>query len=305
MYDNNKAFYTLDSFFKRTFGKKVVKIALDIGATCPNLDGTISSSGCTFCVGGSGDFVCKADDIVEQFLRGKALVAKKWQECLYMPYFQSYSATYMPVNRLKANVDKVIGLDKVVGLSIATRPDCISNDMLDYLEELSKQTYLIVELGLQTIHDRTLLKINRGHNYNAFLECYNRLKARNIKVCVHIINGLIGETKEDMLDTIREMAHIKPDFLKIHLLYFAEGTKDTLRLQNGEITPLSKEEYIDILVSQIELLPPSVVIERLTGDGDKTKLVAPRYSADKRGMLSSIDNAFRDRHTYQGRLYRE
>ena len=300
---NNKAYNGLDGYFKKIFGKKVIKIALDIGATCPNLDGTKSTKGCTFCSGGSGDFSTSGQDIIEQLNRGKELVCKKWKDGLYMPYFQSYTNTYLPVNYLKERVDRLLLEKDVVGISISTRPDCISDAMLCYLENLSKRTFLIVELGLQSAKDDTLKLINRGHSVKDFDDCYKRLKSKGIKVCVHIVDGLIGETKEDMLNTAKYLASIKPDFVKIHLLYFINGTIDTLRYQNGEIKPLLKQEYIDILVSQIELLPQSVVIERLTGDGDKSKLIAPKYSTDKRGMLSAIDNAFRDRNTYQGRLY--
>ncbi len=304
LFSNNKRYNTFDSFMKKTFNKKVVKIALDIGSTCPNLDGTFSTKGCTFCTGGSGDFA-KSGDIVESFIQGVELVSKKWKDCYYMPYFQSYTNTYMSVDRLKSNVDKVINLPNVVGISISTRPDCISDKMLDYLADLSKTTYLIVELGLQSIHDKTLKLINRGHNYSQFLECYSRLEKCGIKVCIHIVDGLINETKEDMLITAKEVARLNPDFLKIHLLYFVNGAIDTLRLQNGEIKPLLKEEYIDILISQLELISPNIAIERLTGDPDKSKLVAPLYATDKRGMLASIDNEFRKRNTYQGRLYNE
>ncbi len=302
---NNKAYNGLDGYFKKIFGKKVIKIALDIGATCPNLDGTKSTKGCTFCSGGSGDFSTSGQDIIEQLNRGKELVCKKWKDGLYMPYFQSYTNTYLPVNYLKERVDRLLLEKDVVGISISTRPDCISDAMLCYLENLSKRTFLIVELGLQSAKDDTLKLINRGHTVKDFDDCYKRLKSKGIKVCVHIVDGLIGETKEDMLNTAKYLASIKPDFVKIHLLYFVNGTIDTLRYQNGEIKPLLKQEYIDILVSQIELLPQSAVIERLTGDGDKSKLIAPKYSTDKRGMLSAIDNAFRDRNTYQGRLYVE
>ena len=274
-----------------------------MGATCPNLDGTKSTKGCTFCSGGSGDFSTSGQDIIEQLNRGKELVCKKWKDGLYMPYFQSYTNTYLPVNYLKERVDRLLLEKDVVGISISTRPDCISDAMLCYLENLSKRTFLIVELGLQSAKDDTLKLINRGHSVKDFDDCYKRLKSKGIKVCVHIVDGLIGETKEDMLNTAKYIASIKPDFVKIHLLYFINGTIDTLHYQNGEIKPLLKQEYIDILVSQIELLPQSVVIERLTGDGDKSKLIAPKYSTDKRGMLSAIDNAFRDRNTYQGRLY--
>ena len=302
---NNKAYNGLDGYFKKIFGKKVIKIALDMGATCPNLDGTKSTKGCTFCSGGSGDFSTSGQDIIEQLNRGKELVCKKWKDGLYMPYFQSYTNTYLPVNYLKERVDRLLLEKDVVGISISTRPDCISDEMLCYLENLSNRTFLIVELGLQSAKDDTLKLINRGHSVKDFDDCYKRLKSKGIKVCVHIVDGLIGETMEDMLNTAKYLASIKPDFVKIHLLYFINGTIDTLRYQNGEIKPLLKQEYIDILVSQIELLPQSVVIERLTGDGDKSKLIAPKYSTDKRGMLSAIDNAFRDRNTYQGRLYVE
>ena len=303
-YEENKNYYTLDSFFKKQFGKKVIKIALDIGATCPNLDGTLSTKGCTFCSGGSGDFAVNID-IEDSFNRAVDKVSKKWQNCYYMPYFQSYSNTYMPVEKLKSAVDKVINKQNVVGISIATRPDCISENMLDYLTILSKSTYLIVELGLQSANDNTLKLINRGHTFNQFVECYNKLKSRNISVCVHIINGLINETKQDMLNTAKQLAKLDVDFIKIHLLYFINGTIDSLRLQNGDIKPLLKQEYLDILISQLEILPPTTVVERLTGDGDKQKLIAPLYATDKKGMLSQIDNEFRKRNTYQGRLYKK
>ena len=301
IFPNGKRYNTVDSYFKKLFNKKVVKIAVDIGATCPNLDGTKSTKGCTYCANGSGDFASSGDP-VESFNKGVELVSKKWNDALYMVYFQSYSNTYMSVERLKENVDKVINLDKVVGISIATRPDCISNKMLDYLEKLSHETFLIIELGLQSTNDNTLKLINRGHTFKEFEDTFNKLKSRGIKVCVHIINGLINETKEDMINTCKTLNLLNPNFIKIHLLYFIENTIDTLRLQNGDIKPLTKEEYVDIVVSELEVLNPNIIIERLTGDGDKLKIVAPLYSLDKKGMLSKIDKTLKERNTYQGRL---
>ena len=305
MYQNNKAYYTLDSYFRQIFNSKVIKIALDLGASCPNIDGTLSTGGCSFCDNIGKDYSIRRNTLSEQFYDGVKRIAAKWSNGLYMPYFQSNTNTYMSVEKLRNSVNEVIGLDKTIGISISTRPDCISEEMLDYLDELNNQTFLIAELGLQSANDDTLRQINRGHDFSAFEKCFGRLKARNIKVCVHIIDGLIGETKKDMLETARKLAKLKPDFLKIHLMYFVKGTLDTQRLQESKIRPLEKNEYIDILVSQLELMPPTTVIERLTGDADRRTLIAPIYSADKKGMLSAIDNAFRARNTYQGKLYVE
>lgn len=300
--DGSKRFHTLDWELKKLFGKKVVKIPLDLGLGCPNRDGTKGVGGCTFCSEfRSGEFSGDMRlGLAEQFNETKKLYSK-WPDALYIAYFQAGTNTYAPAQKLKRLFDEALALPDVVGLSISTRPDCISDEIADMLAELSEKTYLTVELGLQSAKNETLKRINRGHTYEEFLEGYNKLVSRGVKVCIHIINGLPGETRVDMLETIKQVALLSPYEIKIHLLHIISGTKMADEFAAGEFDVMSFEDYVSVVCDQLEMLPPETVVARLTGDGDRRTLIAPDWSRDKRRVLNEIDKELRRRDSWQGK----
>ncbi len=304
--DNYKRYHTLDYHLKQKFRSKVFKVSLNAGFTCPNRDGSKGLGGCTYCsADGSGDFAGNpADSILAQFAAVRDMLLKKWPTACYIPYFQAYTNTYAPVAVLRERFEPVLEQDKVVGLSLATRADCLEEDVLDYLTDLNQRTYLIVELGLQTIFDETAAKINRCHDYAAFLEGYQRLQARGIRSCVHIINGLPGETPEMMRETARVLAALKPHSIKIHLLHILKGTPIAADYLAGAFNLPSLEEYVSIVCDQLELLPPEVVIQRITGDGDREKLIAPLWSLKKLVVMNEIDKELKRRNSWQGKRFK-
>ena len=301
--ETGKRYNAQGVFLKRKFGAKTVKISLNGGFTCPNIDGSKGTGGCSYCSeAGSGDF---AGDpllsIPEQFESGRKLLEAKWgSDVRYIPYFQANTNTYAPLSRLKRLYEEALSFDNVVGLAVSTRPDCISEETADYLAELSARTYLTVELGLQTVHDITAARINRCHSYGDFLKGYELLKKRGINVCVHIINGLPGETREMMLETVQRLAKIGIHGIKIHLLHIISRTAMADQYLRGEFRALSMEEYTGIVCDQLEMLPKEVLIERLTGDGARGSLIAPLWSLDKKAVLNGIDKELRRRGTFQG-----
>ena len=303
--DDNKRYHTWNYHLRHTFGTKVMKIALNAGFTCPNTDGTKGYGGCTYCSDtGSGDFAGNpADSILEQFEEIKAKMHKKWKEGKYMPYFQARTNTYAPVSVLRERFEPVLSRKDVVGISIATRADCLPDDVLDYLSELNERTYLIVELGLQTVFDRTGERINRCHTFDEFLEGYNKLRERGIKVCVHLIDGLPGETHEMMIESARVVGRLRPHCVKLHLLHVLKGTKMAQELERGEVKLLERDEYVNIIVDQLEVLPKETVIQRLTGDGARASLIGPLWSLKKFEVLNAIDRETERRNTWQGRLF--
>ncbi len=304
--DTGKRYNLQSSYLKKRFGKKVIKISLNGGFTCPNIDGSKGTGGCIYCSAkGSGDFggdPCK--DIREQFKEGKKLLSGKWgDDVLYIPYFQANTNTYAPLERLKGLYGEALRQENAVGLAISTRPDCISEAAADYLAELSEKTYLTVELGLQTIHDRTAEVINRCHTYSDFLHGYEMLERRGINTCVHVINGLPYETREMMLETARELGRLRPHAVKIHLLHVIRGTVLAEMFERGEFEEMGAEDYIETVCDQLELLHPETIIERLTGDGDRETLIAPLWSRDKKAVLNGIDKELRRRNSIQGCKY--
>lgn len=304
----NKRYNAQSTYLKKRFGGKVVKVSLNGGFTCPNIDGSKGTGGCIYCSAkGSGDFGgSPVLGIREQFDEMKKTLEKKWgSDVLYIPYFQANTNTYAPTERLRELFEEALSFDNAVGLAVSTRPDCISEETADYLEELSKRTYLTVELGLQTIHDGTAQLINRCHTYDDFLRGYELLQKKGIDICVHIINGLPGETREMMLATAEELGRLRPQAVKIHLLHIIRGTVLADMFSRSEFRELDKEEYIGIVCDQLERLPQETVIERLTGDGDRETLIAPLWSRDKRSVLNGIDKELRRRDTVQGRLFHE
>lgn len=303
--DKGKRYLTQNDYLRSRFGKKVIKLSLNAGMSCPNRDGTKGTGGCTYCSSSlSGDFSgCAEKSITEQLEEQVILLSKKWSDCLYIPYFQAGSNTYAPVRKLNAVFEEALSFRNTVGLAVATRADCILKETADLLESISKRTYLTVELGLQTISDRTAKRINRCHTYDDFLSVYKMLTDRNINICIHIINGLPDETHEMMLSTAKCVSRLRPHSVKIHMLHIIRGTQLADEYEKHVFPLLSKEEYTDIVCSQIELMPPDTIIERITGDGNRNTLIAPLWTTDKKSVINGIDKEFRRRGTYQSINY--
>lgn len=299
--DSNKRYHTLDYFYKHKFGCKVFKVSLNGGFSCPNVDGTLGTRGCIYCSPlGSGEFAGRScDDLVKQFNTIKDMMNNKWSG-KYIGYFQARTNTYAPVSVLKEKYEKILELDDVVGLSIATRPDCISDECLDYLSDLNKRTFLTVELGLQSIHESTNKLINRCHSLECFVEAVNRLRKRNINVVVHIINGLPYETKDMMLDTVKFINKLDIQGIKIHMLHIVKNTDLAKLYSEKGFHVLSRDEYVDIVCDQLELLRPEIVINRITGDPKKEDLIEPDWLLKKFCVLNEIDKELVRRDSYQG-----
>ncbi len=284
---DNKRYHTLNYYNKSRYGGKVFKASLDAGCSCPNRK-VGNRGGCIYCEGGSHYF-CGPGSIRSQMEGEIARIQKRFPQAKIIPYFQAGTNTYGDLAQLKVLWQQTLAYPGVVGISIATRADCLGKAVLEALGELRDKTDLTVELGLQTVHDETAKIIGRGHDFATFLKGYGALKERNIRVCVHIINGLPGETEEMMLETARVLGHLRPDGVKIHLLHVAEGTELAELWRNGGYIPMEKQDYIRITARQLTFFPPETVIERLTGDGDKNKLLAPLWSQDKISVLGGID----------------
>lgn len=292
--DDNKRYHTLAYHNKVMYGEKIFKATVDAYCSCPNIDGSKGLGGCIFCGGSSGS----ALSIEEQFAAEKARIYEKHLGAKILLYYGFHTNTYCTDARLKELLNKAESLG-AFGVSIATRPDCIDNEKARILSECPFP--LTVELGLQTIHDETALRINRCHTFSEFRNAFELLKRYGIRVCVHIINGLPGETYDMMLETAREVGKLCPDGIKIHLMHVLKGTKLWELYNAGEYTPLEKNEYIEIVVKQLEFIPAETVIERLTGDGDKRLLAAPLWSKDKISVLGGIDKRLEEVDTFQGR----
>lgn len=302
MFNDYKKYNTLDKFYKDKFNSKVIKISLDGGFTCPNKDGTLSTKGCIYCSkSGSAEFAGdRRKDIVTQFNEQKEKLTKK-SNVKYIAYFQANTNTYASVDILKEKYEKVINLEDVVGLSIATRCDAITDECLDYLEDLSKRTYLTIELGLQTIHEKTSILINRCHTLECFTNMVKKLRERNINVVVHIINGLPYETKEMMIETVKYLNTLDIQGIKIHALSVLKNTELERMYKEYNYKLLTEDEYIDIVCEQIEYLNKNIVIHRLTGDPDKNELIEPKWLNNKIFILNKIDKILNDKNTYQGK----
>ena len=301
--DNNKRYHTLDYYYKHKFNSKVCKISLNAGFSCPNLDGTVGYGGCIYCSkSGSGEFGGNIkDSLKKQFMEVKKIYDKKWPNAKYIAYFQARTNTYAQVDKLKEIYEEVLTYNNVIGINIATRPDSISDECLDYLEELSKKTYLTIELGLQTINEKTSKLINRCHSLECFNDMVKHLRKRNINVVVHIINGLPYETKEDMLNTVKYLNNLDIQGIKIHMLSIIKDTPLEKMYKEDKFKVLTKEEYIDIVINQLELLRPEIVINRITGDPKLDELVEPYWLVKKFCVLNDIDKEMVKRDTYQGK----
>ena len=303
---NGKRYHSLNYFLRNKFGEKVFKISLDGGFSCPNRDGTISKGGCLFCSErGSGDFAGDRDfSISKQFIDIKDMMSKKWKNGRYIAYFQAYTNTYAPVEVLREKYNEALKQEGVVALAIATRPDCLGEEVLDLLEEISKEFYVWVELGLQTSNDLAAKKINRGYTLEVFEEAIKNLKDRNIDFVVHSIFGLPGETKEDMLSTVNYIAQSGAKGVKFHVLHLMKNTPLVKLYEKGELEFLSQEDYIDLLCKSVCMLPQDMVIHRLTGDAPRDLLIGPMWSLKKWEVLNSIDKAMEENDIYQGKEFK-
>lgn len=297
---DNKRYHTVNYYYKKKYGKKTCKISLNANFSCPNKK---DGQGCIFCSRlGSGDFAGDVTkDLVTQFDEVKKVMERKWPDSYYIGYFQANTNTYAPLSVLKEKYETILALPNVVGLDIATRSDAISEEVLDYLEELNKKTNLTVELGLQSIHKKTLKLIRRGHTLKNFENMVKELQKRNIEVVVHIINGLPYETKEDMIETAKYLNKLRINGIKIHMLYIVENTSLYDLYRRKPFSLLSKEEYIDIVIAQLEFLNPNIVIHRITGDPKKEDLLEPKWLLKKRSLINDIDKEMVKRDTYQGK----
>lgn len=300
--NDNKRYHTWNYHLQQRFGGKVFKVALNGGFTCPNIDGKKGVGGCVYCSSsGSGDFAGDVThSILTQFEEVKERMHKKWHEAKYIPYFQAHTNTYAPASVLRERFEPVLAQENVVGISIATRADCLEDDVLDYLSELNERTYLVTELGLQSIFNETGERINRCHSYEEFLEGYEKLRKRNINTCVHLINGLPGETTDMMLESARAVAELRPHCVKLHLLHVLKNTRLADMYARGEFELMSLEDYVETIVNQLEAFPPETVIQRLTGDGGRDFLIGPMWSLKKFVVLNEIDKLMIKRDTYQG-----
>lgn len=299
----NKRYHTLDYFYKKKFDSKICKISLNAGFGCPNIDGTVGFGGCIYCSKtGSGEFAGdKRKSLKKQFYEVKKIYDKKWPNAKYIAYFQARTNTYAPVPKLKKIYEEVLTLPNVVGISIATRSDAITEECLDYLEELNKKTYLTIELGLQTIHEKTAKLINRCHSLDNFYSMVKKLREREIDVVVHIINGLPYESKKDMIETVKYLNHLDIQGIKIHMLSILKETELEKLYKKEKFHVLTKEEYIDIVISQLEYLREEIVIHRITGDPKLEDLIEPHFLTKKFCVLNDIDKEMVIRDSYQGK----
>ncbi len=302
---SGKRFRSWNHEMRERFGAKVFKVTLDAGFTCPNRDGSIAAGGCTFCSArGSGDFAgSRRDDLVTQFGKIRDRQHLKWPEAKYIGYFQAYTNTYAPLATLKEYYETILEQPGVVGLSVATRPDCLPDDVVDYLAELNERTYLWLEMGLQTVHESTSKLINRAHDTACFVDAVERLRARGIRVCAHIIYGLPGEDREMMLETGRRTARMDVQGIKIHLLHLMRKTPMVRQWQDGLLRFLERDEYVGLVVDTLEMLPPEMTVHRLTGDAPRDLLIGPMWSLRKWDVLNAIDAELARRNGWQGKLW--
>ena len=288
-------YYSLNNYLRDTFGDKVYKISIDGGFTCPNRDGTLDTRGCIFCSkGGSGEFSqSRKLSVSEQLDAGKALVENKIKSGKYIAYFQPFTNTYAPVDVLREKYLEAVNKDYIVALSIATRPDCLEDDVMKLLEEINSIKPVFVELGLQTIHERSAEYIRRGYTIDIYEKAVNKLKQIGVNVVVHLILGLPGESREDMLESVDYVCKIGVDGIKLQLLHILKGTDLEKEYLNGKVRPLEFDEYINLIKDCVEIIPENIVIHRLTGDGAKKDLIAPLWSADKKKVINALNKALK------------
>ena len=296
-----KRYNAFSEYLKQKFGAKVYKITIDAGFSCPNRDGTISSSGCIFCDDGGSFSQAHSNrlSIEEQVQVGAETLARRFKAQKFMSYFQAFSNTYKPVGELEKIYKASLTHPDIVGISIGTRPDCVDDDKLKLISSFIPDYYTWIEYGLQSVHDKTLKKINRGHDYKCFLGAYEKTKNYGINTCLHVILNLF-ETYEEMMETAKTIAKLEPDGVKIHMLVALEGTKVADMYTNGEINFMTEDEYVSTVCDFLEYLPPQTTIHRLAGNGLRTELVAPRWIGKKLDTLNRIDREFERRGSRQG-----
>lgn len=301
-----KRFYGLDYFYRQKFGSKVARVAIDGGFTCPNRDGTVSFGGCIFCgTAGAGDFCAEKNlSISQQIDIQKSVLKNKWKELKIIPYFQSFTNTYAPAAILRRKYEEALNADDCVGLSVATRADCLGKDVLNLLEELNERTFLQVELGLQTVNDVTAQKINRGYSLNVFTNSVRELQKRRIETVAHLIVGLPGETAEDNLNAVRYVSEMKINGVKIQVLYLLRDSPLMKWYAQGRLEFLERFEYIDIVAQMLGYLSPDVVVHRLTGDPPWKSVVEPKWTTDKKQVLNQINRYLKMKNLYQGCFYK-
>lgn len=301
----DKRYNTLNKVLRKEFGGKVMKLSLDGGFTCPNRDGTVGSKGCIFCSDeGSGEFAgSRLVSLEEQVKQQKKLLSKKWKSDKYIVYFQNFTSTYKSVDELRKLYYEAINIEGVVGLAIATRPDCLDEDILDLLSELNEKTYLWIELGLQTIHEESTKFIRRGYPLEIYDKAIKDLKSRNIKVVTHIILGLPNEFNEDILETVKYVSKTNTWGIKIHSLYIQKQTDLYDSYIKDPFYIRAMEEYVSLVADSIELLEKNMVVHRVTGDGKRSLLHEPRWSTNKLKVITSIDQELKKRDSYQGKFY--
>lgn len=302
MIPNNIAYNSLNNYLKTKFGTKIAKLSLDGGFTCPNRDGTLSNEGCIFCSeNGSGDFAGNRNlSISQQIQQQKERISKKWPDAKYIAYFQSFTNTYAPVEVLRLKYSEAIEQNDIVGLAIATRPDCLGEDVMELLKDLSKKTYVWVELGLQTCNEKTAKFINRGYKNIVFENAVSRLNSAGIDVVVHLIFGLPNETHEDMLNSVKYTCTLNIQGIKLQLLHVLKNTPLGTLYQNQPFHILTKEEYLSLVCTALEYIPREIVLHRLTGDGAKKNLIAPIWSGNKKDVLNSLTKLISEKNIRQG-----
>ena len=300
---NSKNYYDLKSYWRNLFGCNVHKLAIDAGFTCPNRDGSITTGGCIYCDGRGSKLRQKGElpSVTEQIMVGKKYY--KPHASKYIAYFQTFTNTYAPVERLRTLYDEALAQEDVVGLSIGTRPDCLGPDVIELLGGYAKKNHVWVELGLQSVHDKTLQRINRGHNFEQFSDAVNRLTRYGLNICVHIIIGLPEENDKDVLTTAQTLAAMPVNGIKIHSLLALEGTPLGEMYKKGNIYMITKEKYVSLTADVLEVLPPEMVIQRLTADGYRDIFLAPAWAMNKLDVLNSINKELERRNSYQSKNY--
>lgn len=303
---HEKPYRDLNTYFRSRFGCRVHKVTVDAGLTCPNRDGTLSRGGCIYCnAKGSGTGAHQRGLSITQQIEGsRERIARRFKTDKLLAYFQSFTNTYAPVQRLKSLYDEALAVDGVVGLAIGTRPDCVTPEILDLLETYAKRTLIWVEYGLQSAHDHTLRQINRGHDFTCFEQAVAATRNRGISICAHVILGLPGESREDMLRTADAVADLDLDGVKLHLLYVVRGTPLEALFREGRYRCLEQLEYADRVCEFIERLPERTIIQRLTGDPHPDELIAPAWALEKRQTLDLIHRRFAEKRTWQGKRCR-
>ncbi len=299
--NDNKRYHTLNFYNKQKYGEKVYKASVNAGLTCPNIDGKLGVGGCIYCEGGSGYFTNKNLSVKKQISAEIKRQNKNGEQHKYIVYFQANTNTYTDIDTLKKMSDEALSFDNTVGITFSTRTDCLDDEKIAFLQELNRKTDVCLEFGLQSVHKKTLGFINRCQTFKSFKEEYLYFKKSGIRSCIHIINGLPNESYNMMIETAKQVGKLDPDGLKIHSLHIMKGTKLAKIYKEKPFNLIDKQTYIKLVSNQLTYIPQNTVIERLTGDGDKSKLIAPDWSKDKISILGGIDKFMTDNKLFQGK----